>query len=240
MKSDAAAKSFATLLKKILRQYNPEEALPCDPVTQLVIAYLQWGATRKQAESAFADIMEVMVDINELRVSHPREIIAVLGDDYPEVHERIDRLREALQEVFVREYAVAMKSMENKGKKEQRAYLDSIPGMVPYVAASVTLISHGGHALPVDEKLVALLANEGVCEPDASPAELESFLLRQVKASDTLDAHLALQAWSDARKMPSKVTRKTAAKTTAAKKAPAKTTKKKTTKKKVAKRSKKK
>ena len=91
MKSDAAAKSFATLLKKIQRQYNPEEALPCDPVTQLVVAYLQWRGTRRGAENAFADLMEVMVDINELRVSHPREIIAVLGEDYPEVHERIDR-----------------------------------------------------------------------------------------------------------------------------------------------------
>ena len=149
-------------------------------------------------------------------------------------------MREALQEVFVREYAVAMKSIESKGKKEQRAYLDSMPGMVPYVAASVTLVSFGGHALPVDDKLVALLANEGVCEPDATPAEVESFLLRQVKAGDTLDAHLALQAWSDARKMPSKVVKKKAAKKTPTKKVAKKTTKKKTTKKKVAKRSRKK
>jgi hypothetical protein len=70
--------------------------------------------------------------------------------------------------------------------------------MPVYVTASVMLLSFGGHAMPVDSKLVTLLADEGVVSPDTDPPSVESLLLRQIKAGDGFDAHLVLQAWSDA------------------------------------------
>ena len=190
----ATAKKFAALLKKCLSAYKGEDPPPRDPVAQLIVSFMQWDATRKQAEDAFVAIMEDMIDVNDLRVSHPHELVAVVGEDYPNGTIRMIRLRESLHEVYAREHDIQMHSIAGKGKKEQRAYLDSLPGIAPFVAAQVTLLSFGGHAMPIDDKLLALLIGEGCLDEGTSIEDAESYLLRQIKAGDALEAHLALPA----------------------------------------------
>ncbi|HEX7010403.1 MAG TPA: hypothetical protein VF184_10500 [Phycisphaeraceae bacterium] len=201
MKQDSPqAKHLVALLKRLGAAHSVELPPQRDPVTQMVVSFLQWEATRKQAEKALERLLGVMVDINELRVSFEHEILDALGRDYPRAQERVARMRESLNEVYRREHAMEMRSIAGKNKKEQRAYLDTLPGITPYVAAQVMLLSLGGHALPVDQKLVALLASEKVVEPDTPPEQAEAQLLRQIKADQTLHVHLLLQAWSDATK----------------------------------------
>lgn len=198
----ATATKFASLLKKALSAYNGEDPPPRDPVMQLIVSFLQWDATRDQAEDAFVAMMEDLIDANDLRVSHPHELVALIGEDYPGAVERILRLRESLGEVYLREHDIQMNSIAGKGKKEQRAYLDTLSGIEPYVAAQVTLLSFGGHAMPVDNKLCALLIAEGCLDEGTNPADAEAYLIRLVKAGDALEAHLALQAWADTQDMP--------------------------------------
>ncbi|MEM9882877.1 MAG: hypothetical protein AAF800_08165 [Planctomycetota bacterium] len=218
----ATAKKFATLLKKAQSAYADEDPPPRDPVAQLIVAFLQWNATRRQAEDAFAALMDAYIDINDLRVSHPHELVAVIGEDYPAAAERVIRLREALLEVYKREHDVQMHSIAGKGKKDQRAYLDTLPGVTPYIAAVVALLSFGGHAMPVDERLCERLIDEGCLDEGTTPANAESYLARLVKAGDALEAHLALQAWADQpprpRKKPAPSKKKTTKKKTAKKK----------------------
>ncbi|MEM9418843.1 MAG: hypothetical protein AAGA25_07325 [Planctomycetota bacterium] len=222
----ATAKKFAALLKKCITAYKGEDPPPRDPVAQLIVSFMQWDSTRSKAEDAFVALMEEMIDVNDLRVSHPHELVEIIGEDYPNAVNRVIRLRESLHEVYAREHDIQMHSIAGKGKKEQRAYLDSLPGIAPYIAAQVTLLSFGGHAMPIDDKLLALLVNEGCLDEGTSVADAESYLVRQIKAGDALEAHLALQAWADKRKAPAA---KAPAKTTKASKT-TKTTKKKTTK----------
>ncbi len=221
-------KNLAALLKQLEKAHNVEEPAPRDPTLQLVVSFLEWEATRKQAEEALGRIMAEMVDVNDLRVSFEQEILELLGTDYPLAHERIARMREALNEVYVREHAVEMHSIASKGKKEQRAYLDSLPGMTPYVAAQVMLLSFGGHAMPVDRKLMERLAEDEIIDSsDDDPQHVENVLLRLVRAEEALNTHLQLQAWADDRA----TRRRAASKSTSRKKSTtAKTTKKKTTK----------
>ena len=234
----ATAKKFAALLKKALSAYKGEDPPPRDPVAQLIVGFLQWNSTRNKAEDAFTSLMDVMLDVNDLRVSHPHELVEIIGDRYPDAGNRMIRLRESLHEVYRREHDIQMHSVAGKGKKEQRAYLDSLPGIAPYIAAQVTLLSFGGHAMPIDDKLCALLINEGCLDEGTTPADAEAYLTRQVKAGDALEAHLALQAWADKRRSPgstASTAKKKAAKKTTKKKAKSTPAKKKTTKKKVAK-----
>lgn len=227
----ATAKKFASLLKKCLSAYKGEDPPPRDPVAQLIVSYLQWDTTRAKAEDAFVALMNEMIDVNDLRVSHPHELVEVIGEDYPNAVLRMIRLRESLHEVYAREHDIQMHSIAGKGKKEQRAYLDTLPGITPYIAANVTLLSFGGHAMPVDDKLCALLIQEGCLDEGTAPEDAESYLVRQIKAGEALEAHLALQAWADKRKMPSGKPAAKSTKPTTKKK----TTKKKTTKKRAAK-----
>lgn len=191
------AKAFAALIRNLKRRHKVTEPTPVDATTQVVISFLQWESTVRKAERALAAIMAQVVDLNELRISFPSQIVAMIGSDYPLAEQRVGRMRETLNEIYRREHDWQPRSLATKGKKEQRAYLESLPGIPVYVVAQVMLLTYGGHAMPVDRKLVALLAREGCCDENADPAEVENFLLRHVKAEDALNTHLLLQSWSD-------------------------------------------
>lgn len=225
-KTADAEKKLDALLSKLRKAHAIEQPdTPTGPTVQLILAFLQWEATTRQAETAYGKLMAELVDLNELRISLDDELIAIIGPRYPMADERIARLREALHEVYLREYDVEMHSVLDANKRDQRRYLDTLPGITPYVAAQVMLLAFGGHAVPVDEKLLDLLADaDAVPEDVTDPAPAEAWLSRQIKAGDSVEAHLLFQAWSDTTKPRRKrTTRRTAAK---------KTTKKKTTRKK--------
>lgn len=232
-------KKLASLLKKLKPKVDPQEHVPADPVSQLVISFLNWETSRRQAEQAFDRLMAQMVDINELRISFEPEIVQIIGTDYPLATQRVMRMREALNEIYIREHDVKMHSVASKGKKEQRAYLDTLPATPPYVVSQVMLLSFGGHALPVDTKLVGLLAREGIVETGTPPQDVETFLLRNIRAEDALEAHFKLQGWADDSRLSPDVsgpepsvpeTRQPNAARTATKKKKTKKTAKKTTK----------
>ncbi len=203
----AQIKKLNSLMKKLKTRYKNPEDPGYEPTTQLIMAFLQADASRRKAEQAYDALMEHMVDNNELRVSHTQEIIEVIGDKYPRAHWRVERMRESLNEVYRREHDIKMVKAAGMNKKDQRHYLDTLPGITPYVAASVMLLSFGGHAIPVDDKLASLLAREGVVDEGVPPADVEALLLRQFKAGEqSVEAHLLLQSWSDACKTPTSVT----------------------------------
>lgn len=199
MSSDQSnpAKQLASLLTQLGRHYEPEPAAERDPVTQLVLGFLEYEATREQAEEALGRILEPMVDANDLRVSLLEEVVDLLGRDYPLAEQRVARMLQSLHEVYQREHSMQMRGAEKAGKKDQRFYLDTLPGMVPYVAAKVMLVSFGAHAMPVDRRMVALLAGEQIVTAGAEPGQVEPWMLRQVKAERGMKAHLLLQAWAD-------------------------------------------
>lgn len=202
----AQIKKLTSLIKKLKTRHKNLEAPPYDPTTQLIMAFLQADASRRKAEDAYTALMEHMVDNNELRVSHTGEIVEIIGEKYPRVYWRVERMRESLNEVYRREHDFKMVKAAALNKKEQRQYLDTLPGITPYAAASVMLLSFGGHAIPIDDKLNALLVREGVVDEGLSCADVEALLLRQFKAGEqSVEAHLLLQAWSDSCKTPSQV-----------------------------------
>lgn len=240
-------KAFAAVLKKARSASSGEEADEMEPISELVFSFLIWNATVRQADTAFGKIMAQVVDLNELRVSHAHEVIDLIGVRYPDAHHRVIRLLQSMMEVFEREHDYKMTSLGARSKREQREYLDTLPGIPPFVAARVALLAFGAHAMPVDDRLLTLLVKAGVFEPDTTPAEAESWLTRQIKAGDSQEAYLALQEWADGqrvtipappkqapvKKAPAKKEpAKPAAKKVPAKKAPAKSAAKKVTKKK--------
>ena len=199
--STGDADRFAKLLTQKIKDAGAADRLEAppvgDPVSQLVLSMLTANTTTDRADAALTTLLGELVDLHELRVSHPCEIVAILGADYPGVEDRVVRLREALFTVYDRENDLSLASIAGKGKKEQRAYLDGLQSVPAYAAAQVTLLCYGGHALPVDDRLLAALVDEGVFEAEETCSSAEAFLLRQVKAGDAMEAHLALQCWAD-------------------------------------------
>jgi endonuclease III len=192
------AKALNSLVRALKGKYAPEDDLPDrSPLEEFVYSYLLWEAPASKADAAYRRLTHHIVDLNELRVCRPPEIISVLGKSYPLVEERAMRLKASLQEVYLREFAVNLDKCAALSKRDARRYLDTLDGMPPFVAARVVLLRLGGHAIPVDDKLLCRLVARGVVEPDYDCSKAEGVLERHVKADDAIVIHRTLQAWSD-------------------------------------------
>lgn len=193
----AYAKKLSTLLRKIKPKLPVELPAAVDPITRLVLGFLQWNAAARSAAIAHGKLMAELVDNNDLRVSYVDEVVALIGPRYPQALERAARMRDAMNAIYDREHATSLDALCDRAKKDIRTYLDTLPGITPYVVAHVLLLAFGGHAIPVDEKLALCLKAQQVVDPSATVEQITAFLERHVKAEDALPTHLALQAWAD-------------------------------------------
>ena len=128
-----------------------------------------------------------------------------------------------------------MTSLKGKAKKEVKQYLETLPGVPQYTIAQITLLCFSGHAIPVDDHLASLLVDEKVADHDASIKEITSFLEKQIRSSDALEAHTLFQAWANDSPVKKTKTKKKAIKKAkptkkVTEKAPAKAAEKKATK----------
>lgn len=228
--------TLKSLFKSLRSTYGAPEApaAPEDPIDEFLWAFLVWETSTSKAENALKRIQSTVVDINELRVSLPGEIIAMLGERYPLVEERAVRMRAALDDIFRREHAVSLASLKSLGKREAKQYLDSIDAIPGYVSSRVTLIALGGHAAPLDQRTLDLMMAEEIFEPGTSIEDATAALTRVIKAADSMESFLLLQAWSDDADGGSKKSKRsgrstTKKKSTRKKSSAGSTTKKKTT-----------
>ncbi|MBL8745706.1 MAG: hypothetical protein JNK58_05030 [Phycisphaerae bacterium] len=207
------AKALNALLRSLKSKYAPEGELPQrTPLEEMIYSYLLWEAPIAKADAAYRRLMNHVVDVNELRVCRPPEIIASIGKTYPLAEERAMRLKASLHEIYLREFAVSLDKCASLSKRDARRYLDTLEGMPPFVAARVVLLRLGGHAIPVDNNLLIRLIAKGVVEPDYDCSRAEGVLERHVKADDGIQVHLTLLNWADdpaTEPKKQKVTRKT-------------------------------
>ena len=227
------ASQCADNLASILKDAKTDEPPPApdndDPIHMLVYSFLLWETTAKRANTAYESIINNIVDCNDLRMHLPHEIVEMLGSRYPKAEERAERMRATLRDIFVREHDVNLNRLTDQPKRDIRKYLDSLDGMVPFVAARVLLLAFGGHAIPVDDQLRSALIKAGAADESADIEELTSWLERQIKASDAVNGHATLQTWVEQQPASRKSTRKTGGRKTTGKKKPTSSSRKKST-----------
>lgn len=188
---------FEELAKRAGGEPTPEEPASRaedDPlVHELVRAFLMWDAPRVGVGAGLARLRSGVVDYNEMRICLPGELAALLGARYPNGGERCLRLRAALNEIFRRENGLVLAQLKDEPKRAARAYLDSLPGMVGFVAARVALVGCEAHAFPVDRTLLTLLEAGGAVEPGLDPDAASSRLERVVRAGEALACYRRLE-----------------------------------------------
>lgn len=200
------ATEHAKKLKSLIGKHKsakPVEEMT-GPLEQLAYSFLLWETTRKQADTAFNKLNKSIVDYNDLRVSDPAEIVEAIGKRYSRAEERAIRLRDALHSIYVNEHAVTLDHLPEKPKRAARQYLKDLQGMVPFVSARVVLLALGGHAMPVDEALASRLKADGAADPDADLEEIQSFLEKQIRSSESGAAHAALMNYVEKTPAPTK------------------------------------
>ena len=169
-----------------------------DPARALVRAVMERNVTAKHVEKAMAVFDKEFVNLNELRVSQPREIVELIGKNFPWVREKAEEATGALNRIFHRANEVNLGYMAEMPKRELRRHLREI-GLSPYAAARLLAGTFDGHAIPVDEDLAEALAMDGYVGEDAGIDDIHGFLERIVSHKDCLAAHVSLRRYVDSR-----------------------------------------
>lgn len=173
------------------------EPEPVDLVDLFVHSYLLWQAPTAEANAALARIKAAFIDWNDLRVSLDSDVIDAIGHNYWRAHERVSRMREAMNDVFRREHRVSLDRLRTFPKKDAVNYMETLRGMMPFVSNRVLLIGVEFHAVPLDEFGLTVLLQQNVVPQGLGLAEAINWLARHVKAEEARDMHRAVLAATD-------------------------------------------
>ena len=190
------AKRLNNLFKELRKRVEVDSTKPDrDAVQQVIHGFLTWEASHAQADQAQSRMMKSMVDVNDLRVTDPRELVQMLGPRYPRVEERASRLLRTLHAIYLREHVVSLARLTDMPKREAKEYLEGLDGITPYVAASVVLLCLDGHAMPVDEQTMHRLKSDGVIDEAADLATTQGFLEHHIPAAEAIESFYLLRAY---------------------------------------------
>lgn len=213
-----------TKLNALLKKLGTHEPIPAagnpdaaydDPIAVLVYSFMLWDATTEQANDAMQKLVESIVDFNELRVCLPTEVVALIGSRYPNGLERAERMKSALHSIYLQRHAVSLEHLSELGKRETKAFVESLTDIPAYVSARVLQRCYDVHAIPVDDRLVDLFVEKGVLSEPVESDEVVAWLSRQVKSKDGSAVEAALRVFVDTSPKPQ---RKSVAKKPATKK----------------------
>jgi endonuclease-3 len=182
------------------RRYGePPRLAVTHPVEHALRAILAEETTAQEAEKALDRLHEHFVDLNDLRVSRPREIREVLGQDFPRSSHKARVIPRLLDQIFKQHNSMVWDFIEAMGKVETRAYFGKLEEVRPFVAAVIARDCAGAHAFPVDSDVARVLSRIGVVDSaDLSEREMQAFLERAIKANRVYELHWLIKRLGEA------------------------------------------
>ncbi len=221
-------KLYRSLKKK---QPNVEKSVYEEPVDALVYAIISEHMDAKRAKAAIKRFDDYFVDLNDLRVSRSDDIVEMIDEDTPAMHELAGTLTQALRYVFNEHHKVSLEALKKIGKRPAKTALEKIDGVGRFVVDYCMLTALDGHAIPLTAAMVNYLRDRELVYPDADDQEIEGFLTKQISAKNGYEFYELLRSKSEShakkkRKKKKKTTTKKETKTKKKTKKKAKTKKK--------------
>ncbi len=191
------ATQYEKKLKKLLtdaRKLQVDKPDQVDSLELLIRSVLESNVPPRRVDEAMDALRGAFVDFNEVRVALPRELVEVIGKDFPYAKLKARMLSSVMQSVFIRRNEINLAYMEEMTKRDLRRHLEEI-GLTPYAAALMVLVGFDGHAIPVDEDLRDLLEIEEYIYPGSDIPDVQGFLERVISQKNALQAHEFFRRW---------------------------------------------
>lgn len=209
MSVDHAGK-LESLINRLAKEYPDVQPRAIEPsidadeplLAEFVRSMLLWESTQAKAAAAMKRLEAGVVDFNELRVCLPRDLVRMMGENYPAARDRAERLRAALNDVYKQKHAVTLKHVQDLGKREAKQYLESLNGTPSFVSSRVALLHHGNHSMPVDSRIFAVLVEAKAVPPEETIETAAGWVERKIRAGELTSAYLRMQAKADELKEP--------------------------------------
>jgi len=182
------AKRIKRLHHSLLKKFGkPAAHEPTDPIEQMLIGILAVNTTSAKAVAVYHKLAQMMVDLNELRVTPALELAQIIGSAVPQAADKAQRIVAFLNDVRRRQDTLTLDFLRQRGRREVREYLESLEGVPRSAVAEVILFSLGGHAIPVDDLTLYVLRKEELVAPKAEAAEVQGFLERHIHAANAAE-----------------------------------------------------
>ncbi|MEM9084284.1 MAG: hypothetical protein AAGB34_11855, partial [Planctomycetota bacterium] len=134
-KAEDQSKALAALVKKLSSKHKPE-LVKHEPLEEFIYSFLIWeGGPSRKADLALQRLLALGVDLNELRTFEVTDLVTAVGKTYPNVEERMIRLKASLMELYRREHEMSLEGVKALSKRDGRNYLETLEGMPKFVAA---------------------------------------------------------------------------------------------------------
>lgn len=189
-------------LYRLLKRKSPkvEKIVYDEPADALVYAIISENLSEAAAQSATKKFADYFVDLNDLRVSSPREIIEVLGDITPVTTAIASRIAIVLKIIFDEYNKVSLETLRKIGKRPARKILEKTEGISRFVVDYCMLTSLQGHAIPLTETMIEYLRSNKLVQHNADYEEIEGFLAKQTPAESAYEFYALLRRASESSK----------------------------------------
>ena len=189
------AEDLRSLMRRLLRgDDKPAPLAKQESLKALVRGAMSYDVPDARADEAMRHIEREFVDLNELRVATDLEIAELLGSRYPAIEQRVELITRTLNAIFEKEHTLNLERLVTVSKRDARQFLrDLVPDMHPFVEAYVMLYAFEGHAVPVDEQMLAYLRDERIIDDKTTIGEAQRFIEHHIKAEECHDFYTAFR-----------------------------------------------
>lgn len=190
-------------VRKILRKSFGKPSIPeSDSVARQILWFvLLERSSFDQVEKALEQIDEVFVDLNELRVSLPREIAASIPS-IADAESKAHRVTRVFNALFLLKNTMDWSFVRTMGVRELRQFFEKLDGSDAVLAAAMTMFFSSGHAVPADGDVRRTLQRLGLAEEGEDVGQLQSFLERAVNKEEGAEAWALLHRLAETVCMP--------------------------------------
>lgn len=182
-------------LFRTLKQQGTAGDIPkyADPIDAVVFALTSESMTAGVSDRVFKRMQNHFVDLNDLRVSRPEEIMDVLQTDSAETEQSVRAITQVLNVIYDKFDRVSLESIVHEGKRQAHKELAEIEGITPFAVSYCFLTALDGHAIPMTKKMLEYMHENKLVHPEATDSEIAGFLERQIGASDAYNFYLLLR-----------------------------------------------
>lgn len=193
------------LHRSLKRKYSKiEKVTYAEPLDAVIYAIISENTSDSSARSAIKRFNNFFVDINDLRVSRPEEIMEMLGEDTPEARDTASSVLTILRAVFAKYNVTTLSSLKKTGKRIAKQVLEKFGTMSRFVIEYCMLTSLGSHSIPLTKVMIDYLRDNDLVHPLADEQQIEGFLCRQISANKSYEFYALLRRESESRRKRTK------------------------------------
>lgn len=182
-------------LAKSLKRGGEKPSMPTfeDPIEAVIYGLLSETITEAAAAKIYKRLKSHFIDLNDLRVSRVEEIQDVMRDVSEPSEKSARAVTQVLNTIFDKTDRISLNLLGQEGKRQAHKDLTEIPGITRFAADYAFVTALGGHAIPMTDRMLEYVKQNGLVHPEATPEEISGFLERQIPAGEAYEFYVLLR-----------------------------------------------